>query len=59
MLKFGEITKRVVEAYGLKIIAEIVQQSEDKKVKVLVLRGEQELVLDLVPSKWKGKGLLG
>lgn len=59
MLKFGEITKQSVEAYGLKIISDIVQKSVDKKIKVIVLRGEKEVVLDLIPTKWKGNGLLG
>jgi len=53
----------VKQSGGLKAVGELVKDSEDRNIKVVLKRIENEKetvkILSLVPKKWSGRGLLG
>jgi 26S proteasome non-ATPase regulatory subunit 9 len=54
---FGGITKQT--SNGLKALADLVRDSENRAVHLTVKRNGKNLHLTLTPRKWEGRGLLG
>ncbi|XP_037919489.1 26S proteasome non-ATPase regulatory subunit 9 [Hermetia illucens] len=57
ILEFGSINCK--NFVNLNTIAEVVKHREKQRIQVKVKRGEQVLDLNLIPSPWRGRGLLG
>eukprot|EP00730_Choanoeca_flexa_P001968 TRINITY_DN10862_c0_g2_i1.p2 TRINITY_DN10862_c0_g2~~TRINITY_DN10862_c0_g2_i1.p2 ORF type:complete len:215 (+),score=30.97 TRINITY_DN10862_c0_g2_i1:223-867(+) len=57
VVQFGSVAK--ANFTGMKDIAQIVQLSVGKTIRVDVVRGSKERSLELVPNQWSGRGLLG
>ena len=56
LLSLGEAT---AASGGLAAVAEVVRASQGRPVRAVVLRAGAPLALQLVPSPWGGRGLLG
>jgi len=60
IIKFGHLTATAFSTSSLQPLADLVGRSENRELRVQVLRGGQELSLQLTPRKgWGGRGLLG
>jgi 26S proteasome regulatory subunit N4 len=57
--QFGEIEKKDIDTYGLKILSDYVQRNVNQKIKITITRKYQEMELEFTPKVWSGKGLLG
>jgi 26S proteasome regulatory subunit N4 len=57
--QFGEIEKKDIDTYGLKILSDYVQRNVNQKIKITITRKYQEMELEFIPKVWSGKGLLG
>lgn len=57
VVEFG--TQNHANFKALADIGQLVQNSENRSIRVQVLRSNQILTLSLVPKKWSGQGLLG
>eukprot|EP01080_Neovahlkampfia_damariscottae_P000137 gene137-4383_t len=57
--KFGDIEKKELDTYGLKILADYVQKNVNNKLKIQILRKNKDIMLTFTPKTWNGKGLLG
>lgn len=57
IIEFGSVTHS--NFTSLNTIAEVVQHSRGRPIRVVVLRDENEFVLSLTPREWEGRGLLG
>merc|ERR1712179_379534 len=57
ILEFG--TQNSTNFKSLNDIAQLVKNSENRNVRVKILRHEKISTLTLVPKKWSGQGLLG
>jgi S1-C subfamily serine protease len=59
LISFSSITQPSPTEMTLKNFASFIGKSENVNMKLVVLRGTEELQLSLKPSKWSGNGLLG
>ena len=57
--KFGDIEKKELDTYGLKILADYVQKNTNVEIQIQVLRKGKDIILKFIPKTWSGKGLLG
>lgn len=57
IIEFGSVTHS--NFTSLNAIAQVVQHSRNRPVRVVVLRDGSEIVLSLTPREWDGRGLLG
>ncbi|CAG08436.1 unnamed protein product [Tetraodon nigroviridis] len=57
LIEFGSVTAGNFQ--NLQNIASVVQHSEGKPLRVVVIRKEQKAVMSLTPQRWSGRGLLG
>lgn len=57
LLQFGSLTKN--NCVNLKSIGELVLNSENRSIQLVILRNSQVKNINVVPKKWSGRGLLG
>lgn len=57
VIVFGSVTAGNFQ--NLQNIASVVQHSEGKPLRVVVIRNGQKAVMSLTPQRWSGRGLLG
>ncbi|XP_071958063.1 26S proteasome non-ATPase regulatory subunit 9-like [Antedon mediterranea] len=57
VVSFGSVHKDNFK--NIQAIGSIVQNSQGKPIRVVVLRNSKKTVLSLTPKKWSGRGLLG
>ncbi|XP_076021285.1 26S proteasome non-ATPase regulatory subunit 9 [Genypterus blacodes] len=57
VVEFGSVNTGNFQS--LQNIASVVQHSEGKPLRVLVIREDQRVQMSLTPQKWSGRGLLG
>ncbi|XP_785837.1 26S proteasome non-ATPase regulatory subunit 9 [Strongylocentrotus purpuratus] len=55
--EFGSVTSANFKS--IRDIAPVVQHSQGKAVRIVVLREEDKVVISLTPQTWSGRGLLG
>ncbi|XP_030000050.1 26S proteasome non-ATPase regulatory subunit 9 [Sphaeramia orbicularis] len=57
LTEFGSVNSENFQ--NLQNIASVVQHSEGKPLRVMVIRGGQRVHMTLTPQRWSGRGLLG
>lgn len=57
VIEFGSVN--TVNFQNLQNIASVVQHSEGKSLRVIVIREGQKAQMSLTPQRWSGRGLLG
>uniref|UniRef100_A0A3Q3XH23 26S proteasome non-ATPase regulatory subunit 9 n=1 Tax=Mola mola TaxID=94237 RepID=A0A3Q3XH23_MOLML len=57
LIEFGSVNAGNFQ--NLQNIASVVQHSEGKALRVVVIRGGQKAQMSLTPQRWSGRGLLG
>ncbi|XP_003974932.3 26S proteasome non-ATPase regulatory subunit 9 [Takifugu rubripes] len=57
VIEFGSVT--AANFQNLQNIASVVQHSEGKPLRVVVIREGQKAAMSLTPQRWSGRGLLG
>ena len=57
VVEFG--TQNINNFKSLVDIGQLVQNSQNRPIRIKVLRESQVITLNLVPKKWSGQGLLG
>jgi 26S proteasome non-ATPase regulatory subunit 9 len=58
LLSFGAASLLTAES-PLSLIPKIVSESVNKEIDVKVLRGDDVVIINIIPSVWGGRGLLG
>ncbi|XP_047446756.1 26S proteasome non-ATPase regulatory subunit 9 [Mugil cephalus] len=57
VIEFGSVNSQNFQ--NLQNIASVVQHSEGKPLRVVVIRVDQKVQMSLTPQRWSGRGLLG
>jgi hypothetical protein len=60
IVAFGSVSITPTNPHvGLEAVGQVVRDSENKSIRVSVLRGDGSVDLSLIPKRWAGNGLLG
>eukprot|EP00026_Physarum_polycephalum_P016658 Phypoly_transcript_17618.p1 GENE.Phypoly_transcript_17618~~Phypoly_transcript_17618.p1 ORF type:complete len:220 (+),score=35.83 Phypoly_transcript_17618:74-733(+) len=60
IVAFGSVSISPTNPHvGLEAVGQVVRDSENKSIRVSVLRGDGNVDLTLIPKRWAGNGLLG